>query len=249
MRGRKVAKKQRHSNRYLEAVKALGNGQQTYSPIEAIRKVKQTATAKFDEAVEMAVNLGIDPRKSDQMVRGVVNLPHGTGKKQKVLVFAKGEQAEAARAAGADMVGAEDIVEQIQKGWKGWKNFDLIVAGQDMMPIISRIGGVLKARMPNPKSGTVSPNPAKVVEDIKQASRVEYRADKAGIVHMPIGRASYSEDQLLENMLVALNALLKAKPATSKGRYLQKITLASTMGPGVQVDVQEAQRLAEQVKG
>ncbi len=249
MRGRKIAKKQRHSNRYLEAVKALGNGQQTYSPIEAIRKVKQTATAKFDEAVEMAVNLGIDPRKSDQMVRGVVNLPHGTGKKQKVLVFAKGEQAEAARAAGADMVGAEDIVEQIQKGWKGWKNFDIIVAGQDMMPIISRIGGVLKARMPNPKSGTVSPNPAKVVEDIKQASRVEYRADKAGIVHMPIGRASYSEDQLLENMLVALNALLKAKPASSKGRYLQKITLSSTMGPGVRVDVQEAQRLAEQVKG
>jgi LSU ribosomal protein L1P len=249
MRGRTIKKKQRHSERYMQAVKALGNGQQTYSPIEAIRKAKQTATAKFDEAVDMAVNLGVDPRKSDQMVRGVVNLPHGTGKKQKVLVFAKGEQADAAREAGADMVGAEDIVEQVQKGWKGWKNFDLIVAGQDMMPIISRIGGVLKARMPNPKSGTVSPNPAKVVQEIKQASRVEYRVDKAGIVHMPIGRASFSEEQLLENMTIALNALLKAKPATSKGRYLQKITLSSTMGPGVQVDVNEAQRLAEQVKG
>ncbi len=249
MRGRKTTKKQRHSNRYMEAVKTLANGQQAYAPIEAIRKVKQTATAKFDEAVDIAVNLGVDPRKSDQMVRGVVNLPHGTGKKQRVLVFAKGEQADAARAAGADMVGAEDIVEQVQKGWKGWKNFDLIVAGQDMMPIISRIGSVLKARMPNPKSGTVSPNPAKVVEEIKQASRVEYRVDKAGIVHAPIGRASFSEEQLLENMMVLLNALLKAKPATSKGRYLQKITLSSTMGPGVRVDVQEAQRLAEQVKG
>lgn len=249
MRGRKIAKKQRHSSRYLEAVKTIGNGQQTYSPIEAIRKVKQTATAKFDEAVDIAVNLGVDPRKSDQMVRGVVNLPHGTGKKQKVLVFAKGEQADAARATGADMVGAEDIVEQVQKGWKGWKNFDLIVAGQDMMPIISRIGGVLKARMPNPKSGTVSPNPAKVVEEIKQASRVEYRVDKAGIVHAPIGRASFSEEQLLENMMVLLNALLKAKPSTSKGRYLQKIALSSTMGPSVLVDVQEAQRQAEQVKG
>ncbi|MFN4033655.1 MAG: 50S ribosomal protein L1 [Fimbriimonadales bacterium] len=249
MRGRKTAKKQRHSSRYLDAVKTLTNGQQAHAPIEAIRKVKQTATAKFDEAVDIAVNLGVDPRKSDQMVRGVVNLPHGTGKKQRVLVFAKGEQADAARAAGADMVGAEDIVEQVQKGWKGWKNFDLIVAGQDMMPIISRIGGVLKARMPNPKSGTVSPNPAKVVEEIKQASRVEYRVDKAGIVHAPIGRASFSEEQLLENMMVLLNALLKAKPATSKGRYLQKITLSSTMGPSVLVDVQEAQRQAEQVKG
>ncbi|GIV08560.1 MAG: 50S ribosomal protein L1 [Fimbriimonadales bacterium] len=249
MRGRKITKKQRHSNRYWAAVKTLDNGQQTYSPLEAIRKVKQTATAKFDEAVDIAVNLGVDPRKSDQMVRGVVNLPHGTGKKQKVLVFAKGEQADAARAAGADMVGAEDIVEQVQKGWKGWKNFDLIVAGQDMMPIISRIGGVLKARMPNPKSGTVSPNPAKVVEEIKQASRVEYRVDKAGIVHAPIGRASFNEEQLLENMMVLLSALLKAKPSTSKGRYLQKITLSSTMGPSVLVDVQEAQRQAEQVKG
>ncbi len=247
MRGQKKQKKQPHSNRYLSLVRNIEKDA-LYTPLEAIRKVKETATAKFDESVDMAVNLGVDPRKSDQMVRGVVNLPHGTGKKQRVLVFAKGEQAEAARAAGADLVGAEDLVEQIQKGWKGWKNFDLIVAGQDMMPIISRIGGILKARMPNPKSGTVSPNPAKVVEDIKKASRVEYRVDKAGIVHMPIGRASYSEEQLLENFAVALNALLKAKPAASKGRYLQKITLASTMGPGFKVDPNEAQKLAEQVK-
>lgn len=247
MRGQKKPKKQPHSNRYLSLVQKIDKDA-LYTPLEAIRKVKETATAKFDESVDMAVNLGVDPRKSDQMVRGVVNLPHGTGKKQRVLVFAKGEQAEAARAAGADLVGAEDLVEQIQKGWKGWKNFDLIVAGQDMMPTISRIGGILKARMPNPKSGTVSPNPAKVVEDIKKASRVEYRVDKAGIVHVPIGRASYSEEQLLENFAVALNALLKAKPATSKGRYLQKITLSSTMGPGFKVDPNEAQKLAEQVK-
>lgn len=247
MRGQKKQKKQPHSNRYLSLVQKVEKDA-LYTPLEAIRKVKETATAKFDESVDMAVNLGVDPRKSEQMVRGVVNLPHGTGKKQRVLVFAKGEQAEAARAAGADLVGAEDLVEQIQKGWKGWKNFDLIVAGQDMMPIISRIGGILKARMPNPKSGTVSPNPAKVVEDIKKASRVEYRVDKAGIVHMPIGRASYSEEQLLENFAVALNALLKAKPATSRGRYLQKITLSSTMGPGFKVDPNEAQKLAEQVK-
>ncbi|MER3403515.1 MAG: 50S ribosomal protein L1 [Armatimonadota bacterium] len=247
MRGQKKQKKQPHSTRYLSLVKQVDT-QSLYSPLDAIRKAKETATAKFDESIDMAVNLGVDPRKSEQMVRGVVHLPHGTGKKQRVLVFAKGEQAEAARAAGADLVGAEDIVEQIQKGWKGWKNFDLIVAGQDMMPIISRIGGILKARMPNPKSGTVSPNPAKVVEDIKQASRVEYRVDKAGIVHVPIGRASYSEEQLLENFAVALNALLRAKPATSKGRYLQKITLSSTMGPGFKVDPNEAQKLAELVK-
>jgi large subunit ribosomal protein L1 len=164
------------------------------------------------------------------------------------MVFAKGEQAEAAREAGADLVGADDLVEQIQKGWKGWKNFDLIVAAQDMMPVISRIGGILKARMPNPKSGTVSPDPAKVVRDIKQASRVEFRVDKAGIVHMPIGRASFSEEQLLENFAVALNALLRAKPATSRGRYLRAITLSTTMGPGIKIDPNLAQKLAEQVK-
>ncbi len=248
MRGRKTNKKQKHSERYLSVAKQIDKDC-VLPPAEAIQKVKETATAKFDEAVDVAINLGVDPRKSDQMVRGVVNLPHGTGKKQKVLVFAKGEQADLAREAGADMVGAEDIVEQIQKGWKGWKNFDLIVAGQDMMPIISRVGGILKARMPNPKSGTVSPTPARVVEEIKQASRVEYRVDKNGIVHMPIGRASYSPEQLLENFAVALSALLKAKPSSSKGRYLQKITLSTTMGPGVRVDVNEAQKLGEQVKG
>ncbi|GBC93173.1 50S ribosomal protein L1 [bacterium HR15] len=247
MRGRKIAKRQRHSERYLKLLQ-LVDRTRLYSPEEAIRLVKQTASAHFDEAVDIAVNLGVDPRKSDQMVRGVVNLPHGTGKKQKVLVFAKGEQAEAAREAGADLVGADDLVEQIQKGWKGWKNFDLIVAAQDMMPVISRLGGILKARMPNPKSGTVTPDPAKVVSDIKQASRVEYRVDKAGIVHMPIGRASFSEEQLLENFAVALNALLRAKPPTARGRYLRAITLSTTMGPGIKVDPTLAQKLAEQVK-
>ncbi len=247
MRGRKIAKRQRHSERYLKLLQLIDRAR-LYSPEEAIRLVKQTASTKFDEAVDIAVNLGVDPRKSDQMVRGVVNLPHGTGKRQKVLVFAKGEQAESAREAGADLVGADDLVEQIQKGWKGWKNFDLIVAAQDMMPVISRIGGILKARMPNPKSGTVAPDVAKVVADIKQASRVEYRVDKAGIVHMPIGRVSFSEEQLLENFAVALNALLRAKPATARGRYLRGITLSSTMGPGIKVDPNLAQKLAEQLK-
>ncbi len=247
MRGRKIAKRQRHSERYLKLL-PLVDSSRFYTPEEAIRLAKQTASARFDEAVDIAVNLGVDPRKSDQMVRGVVNLPHGTGKKQKVMVFAKGEQAEAAREAGADLVGADDLVEQIQKGWKGWKNFDLIVAAQDMMPVISRVGGILKARMPNPKSGTVSTDPAKVVSDIKQASRVEFRVDKAGIVHMPIGRVSFSEEQLLENFAVALSALLRAKPATSRGRYLRAITLSTTMGPGIKIDPNLAQKLAEQVK-
>ena len=247
MRGRKIAKRQRHSERYLKLL-SLVDSSRFYAPEEAIQLAKQTASARFDEAVDIAVNLGVDPRKSDQMVRGVVNLPHGTGKKQKVMVFAKGEQADAAREAGADLVGADDLVEQIQKGWKGWKNFDLIVAAQDMMPVISRVGGILKARMPNPKSGTVSTDPAKVVSDIKQASRVEFRVDKAGIVHMPIGRVSFTEEQLLENFAVALNALLRAKPATSRGRYLRAITLSTTMGPGIKIDPNLAQKLAEQVK-
>lgn len=237
--------KTKHGQRYLALASKVEKGN-PYPPEEAIRLVKETASTKFDEAVDMAINLGVDPRKSDQMIRGVINLPHGTGKKQRVLVFAKGEAAVAAEQAGADMVGAEDIVEQVQKGWKGWKNFDLIVAGQDMMPVISRIGGTLKARMPNPKSGTVSTDPAKVVQDIKQASRVEYRVDKAGIVHMPIGRASYTEEQLVENLAVALNALLKAKPSGAKGRYLKNITLSTTMGPGVKVDSVAAQKMAEQ---
>lgn len=217
-----------------------------YLPEEALQLAKETASAKFDETVEIAVKLGVDPRKGDQMVRGVINLPHGTGKKQRVLVFAKGAQAQAAQEAGAELVGAEEIVEQIQKGWRGWKNFDLIVAAQEVMPIISRLGGILKARMPNPKSGTAVPDPAKVVEDIKKATRVEYRVDKGGIVHMPIGKASYPLELLVENFATALNALLKAKPPTAKGRYLQAITVSTTMGPGIKVEPLAAQRLAEQ---
>lgn len=236
--------KTKHSQRYMVLASKVEKGD-LYPPEEAIRLVKETASTKFDEAVDLAVNLGVDPRKSDQMIRGVINLPHGTGKRQRVLVFAKGEAATAAEQAGADMIGAEEIVEQVQKGWKGWKNFDLIVAGQDMMPVISKIGNILKARMPNPKSGTVSTEPAKVVQDIKQAARVEYRVDKAGIVHMPIGRASYTEEQLLENLAVALNALLKAKPSGAKGRYLKNITLSTTMGPGIKVDAVVAQKMAE----
>lgn len=216
-----------------------------YSPDDAVRLAKETASAKFDETVDLAIQLGVDPKKGDQVVRGVTNLPHGTGKKQRVLVFAKGPAADAAQAAGAEMVGAEELVEQIQKGWKDWKNFDVIVAEQALMPVISKIGGVLKAAMPTPKSGTVTTDPGKVVEDIKKASRVDYRVEKAGIVHMPIGKASFSEAQLKENLAAALSALIKAKPQGAKGRYLQRITISTTMGPGIRIDTVAAQRLGE----
>jgi len=205
-------------------------------PVPALEKVKSLASTKFDETVEAAFNLGVDPRHGDQMVRGVTTLPHGTGKSRKVLVFAKGAKAADAEAAGADLVGAEDLIEQVQKGSLDWKQYDLILATPDMMGQVGRLGATFKQKMPNPKAGTVSPNIGQAVNDIKKATRVEYRVEKAGIVHAPIGKASFTSEQLQENFNALMDALQKAKPSASKGRYFKKIALSTTMGPSVRVD-------------
>jgi large subunit ribosomal protein L1 len=206
-----------------------------YSLEEAIKILKEASYAKFDETVDMAFNLGVDPKKSDQMVRGTVVLPHGMGKKVKVLVFAKGEKEKEARDAGADYVGAEDLVEKIQKGWL---DFDNTVATPDIMGIVGKLGKILGPRglMPNPKLGTVTFDVAKAVKEIK-AGKVEYKTEKAGIIHVPIGKASFDVEKLIDNARVVIDAILKAKPGTSKGKYLKKVALSSTMGPGIKVDV------------
>lgn len=206
-----------------------------YSLEEAVRLVKEASYAKFDETVDMALNLGIDPKKSDQMVRGTVVLPHGVGKKVRVLVFAKGEKEKEASDAGADYVGAEDLVEKIQKGWM---DFDRAVATPDIMGLVGKLGKLLGPRglMPNPKLGTVTFDVAKAVKEIK-AGKVEYKTEKAGIVHVPIGKVSFDADKLLDNARVVIDAIVKAKPGTSKGKYLKKVALSSTMGPGIKVDV------------
>jgi len=227
--------------RYLEAAKTVGDGA-AKDPREALELVKQSATAKFDETVDVAVRLGVDPRHGDQMVRGTTSLPFGTGKSRKVAVVAKGDKAKEAEDAGADVVGAEDLVAQIQSGWS---DFDVLLATPDVMGLVGKLGPILRARMPSPKSGTVTMDIGRAVKEIKTASRVDYRVEKAGIVHAPIGKASYEVDQLLENFKALISALLKAKPPAAKGRYLKKITVSSTMGPGVDVDVQAAQSLAE----
>jgi large subunit ribosomal protein L1 len=238
--------KPKHSKRFTALTKQV-QIDTPLSPEEALAKIKGLATAKFDETIEIAVNLGVDPRHGDQMVRGTVNLPFGTGKSRKVAVFAKGDKADAAREAGADEVGAEDLIERIQKGWTGWTEFDLLVATPDMMPLVGRLGSILKQKMPNPKAGTVSPNIGQVVKDIKGATRAEYRVDKAGIIHSAIGKASFPEENLLKNFMVILNALIKAKPSASKGRYLKKITVTSTMGPSIDVDAAIVQKAAERI--
>ena len=215
-----------------------------YDPVEAIDLVKATSSTKFDSTVDVAVRLGVDARQGDQMVRGTTDLPHGTGKSQKVAVFARGANADAATAAGADEVGADELIAKIQNGWR---DFDVLVATPDMMPAVGRLGRLLGPRMPNPKSGTVTTDVAGVVNAIKKATRVAYRIDKAGIVHAPIGKASFPTDQLQENLNVLLSALIKAKPAKAKGRYVQKITVSSTMGPGVNIDLATATRTAERL--
>jgi large subunit ribosomal protein L1 len=206
-----------------------------YSLEDAIKCAKETAYAKFDETLDLALNLGVDPRKSEQMVRGTVVLPHGIGKKVRVLVFAKGEKEKEALDAGADFVGAEDIVEKISKGWL---DFDKSVATPDVMGLVGKLGKILGPRglMPNPKLGTVTFDIAKTVKEIK-AGKVEYKAEKAGIVHVPIGKVSFDTDKLLENAKTVINSIIKAKPATSKGKYLKKIAVSSTMGPGIAVDI------------
>jgi len=236
----------RHSKRFTDLAKRI-SADELLSPEDALARVKELATAKFDETVEAAVNLGVDPRHGDQVVRGTVNLPHGTGKSRKVAVFARGDRADDARAAGADEVGAEDLVERIQKGWTGWTQFDLFVASPDMMPLVGRVGSVLKQRMPNPKAGTVTPNVGQVVRDIKGAARAEYRVERAGIIHCPIGKASFPVEHLISNLLTLIGALVKAKPAAAKGRYLKKITVSSSMGPGIGIDTALAQKASEKM--
>lgn len=208
---------------------------QEYSLEEAIVFVKESTFTKFDETVDMAINLGIDAKKSDQMVRGTVVLPYGTGKSVRVLVFAKGEKEKEAKDAGADYVGAEDLVEKIQKGWL---EFDKAVATPDLMGLVGKLGKVLGPRglMPNPKLGTVTLDIAKAVKEIK-AGKVEYKVEKAGIVHVPVGKASFDKEKLLENTTVILKSVMRAKPATSKGKYIKKVTISSTMGPGIKVDL------------
>lgn len=206
-----------------------------YSLDDAIGKIKEMAFAKFDETVDLAFNLGVDPRKSDQMVRGTVVLPHGMGKAVRVIVFAKGEKEAEAREAGADVVGAEDLVEKIQKGWL---EFDKAVATPDVMGLVGRLGKVLGPRglMPNPKLGTVTFDVGKAVKEIK-AGKVEYKAEKAGVVQVPIGKVSFDATKLAENAKAIIDAVVKSKPSTSKGKYLKKLSISSTMGPGVRVDV------------
>src|SRR5579862_3670822 len=232
----------KHSKRFLALAKAV-TADEIVELDAGLAKVKQLATAKFDETVDVAVNLGVDPRHGDQMVRGTTNLPFGTGKSRVVWVFARGEKADDAKAAGADVVGAEDLMERIQK--EGGASCDLLVASPDMMPLVGRLGQILKAKMPNPKAGTVSPNIGQIVRDIKGATRAEYRVDKNGIIHCAIGKSSFPIENLNANLLALVNALLKAKPQASKGKYLQKITVTSSMGPSVQIDIAAVQRLAE----
>ncbi len=206
-----------------------------YALAEAVKLVKENATAKFDETIEVAINLGVDPRHADQMVRGMLALPHGTGKVTRVAVFAKDAKADEAKAAGADLVGAEDLMEAIQKGEMG---FDRVIATPDMMGVVGRLGKVLGPRglMPNPKLGTVTPNVGEAVKAAK-AGQVQFRVEKAGVVHAGIGKASFSEAQLHENLKCFMDAIAKAKPTGSKGTYLKKATVSSTMGPGVKLNV------------
>jgi large subunit ribosomal protein L1 len=202
---------------------------------EAIGLAKKTARTKFDETVDLALRLGVDPKQADQMVRGTVVLPYGTGKKVKILVFAKGEKDKEARDAGADYVGAEDLAERIQKD--SWTDFDTVVATPDLMGIVGKLGKVLGPRglMPNPKTGTVTFDIAKAIKEIR-AGKVEYRVEKAGIVHVPVGKASFDEQKLLENAKSVIESVFKAKPASSKGRYLKSATVSTTMGPGIKMD-------------
>ena len=222
------------SKKYVEA---LGKIDRTklYDSKEALTLVSEIATAKFDETVEAHVKLGVDSRHADQQVRGAIVLPHGTGKTKKVLVFAKGEKAKEAEAAGADFVGAEDLVQKIQK--ENWFDFDVVVATPDMMGVVGRLGRVLgpKGLMPNPKSGTVTFDVTKAVEEIK-AGKVEYRLDKSNIIHVAIGKVSFGGEKLAENFNVLMNAIIKAKPSAAKGQYLRSISVTSTMGPGVKIN-------------
>jgi large subunit ribosomal protein L1 len=219
----------------LIAVKEKIETGRGYSLEDAITLVKESSYAKFDETIDLAVNLGIDPRKSEQMVRSTVVLPHGTGKKVRVLVFAKGEKEKEATDAGADFVGAENLIEKIQKGWL---DFDKTIATPDIMGLVGKLGKILGPRglMPNPKLGTVTFDIARAVKEIK-SGKVEYKAEKAGIVHVPIGKVSFDTQKLLNNTKAVIESIIKAKPATSKGKYLKRLSISSTMGPGITIDI------------
>ena len=223
----------KRGKKYLEAVKKYDKTAQ-YGPSEAIANVIAVASAKFDETVEAHIKLGVDGRHADQQVRGAVVLPHGTGKTVRVLVFAKGDKAKEAEAAGADYVGAEELVAKIQG--ENWFDFDVVVATPDMMGVVGRMGRVLgpKGLMPNPKSGTVTMDVTKAIEDIK-AGKVEYRLDKTNIIHVSFGKVSFGQEKLAENFRALIGAIIKAKPAAAKGQYIRSLTLSSTMGPGVKV--------------
>ena len=224
----------KHGKKYLEAAKAVDRSIQ-YDPADAISTVKKLATAKFDETIEVHIKTGCDGRHADQQIRGAVVLPHGTGKQVRVLVFAKGAKADEAVAAGAEFVGAEELIPRIQND--GWFDYDVVVATPDMMGVVGRLGRVLgpKGLMPNPKAGTVTMDVTKAVKEIK-AGKIEYRLDKTNIIHVPIGKASFTEEQLSDNFQTLIGAINKANPATLKGQYLKSVTLAPTMGPGVKVN-------------
>ncbi len=223
----------KHGKKYSDAAKAIDRAAQ-YEPAEAIALAKKAATAKFDETIEVHIRTGCDGRHADQQIRGAVVLPNGTGKTVKVLVFAKGDKLNEAEAAGADFVGGEELIPKIQND--GWLDFDVVVATPDMMGVVGRLGKVLgpKGLMPNPKAGTVTMDVTKAVNDIK-AGKIEYRLDKSNIIHVPVGKASFTEEQLKENFDALMDAIVKAKPSTLKGQYLRSISLAPTMGPGVKV--------------
>ena len=224
----------KHGKKYIEAAKNIERGN-LYGKEEGIALVKKTAVAKFDETIEAHIRTGCDGRHADQQIRGAVVLPHGTGKKVRVLVFAKDAKAEEAKAAGADYVGAEDLIPRIQN--EGWLDFDVVVATPDMMGVVGRLGRVLgpKGLMPNPKAGTVTMDVTKAVNDIK-AGKIEYRLDKTNIIHVPIGKASFTEEQLSDNFQTLIEAIVKARPSTLKGQYLRSVVLTPTMGPGVKVN-------------
>ena len=232
----------KHGKSYRKAAELLEPGK-IYSPLEAANLAKETSPTKFDGTVEVALRLGVDPRKADQMVRGTVSLPHGTGKTARVIVFATGEKADEARAAGADKVGSDDLIQEITDGFL---DFDAAIATPDQMAKVGRIARVLGPRglMPNPKTGTVTPDVSKAVTDIK-GGKISFRVDKQANLHLIIGKASFSPQQLVENYAAALDEILRAKPSASKGRYLKKVTFSTTMGPGIPVDVNRTRNMLE----
>lgn len=224
----------KQGKRYAEAFKKVDRAN-LYDPFEAVKLVTEVANAKFDETVEAHIKLGVDGRHADQQVRGAVVLPHGTGKTMRVLVFAKGENAKKAEEAGADHVGAEELIPRIEK--EGWLDFDIVVATPDMMAVVGRLGRVLgpKGMMPNPKAGTVTNDVVRAIEEIK-AGKIEYRLDKTNIIHVPMGKVSFGPEKLEDNFRALVQAIIKAKPSAAKGKYLRTVTVASTMGPGVKVN-------------